>query len=58
MNQEVKGAIIALASIFAFLLFIGWFSRWMTVSYYPQPGVYMETDINFRDDDELVPSRI
>lgn len=57
MNQEYKGALIALASIFAFLLFIGWFSRWMTVSYYPQPGVYLESP-DFRDESELFPSRI
>lgn len=57
MNQEVKGAAIALMSIFVFLLFIGWFSRWMTVSYYPRSGVYLETDTSFRRESELFPSR-
>jgi hypothetical protein len=57
MNQEVKGAAIALFSIFAFIFFITMSSRIISkTGYYSTPGVYLESD-SFIDDERLIPSR-
>jgi hypothetical protein len=58
MNQEVKGAVIALGSIFSFLLVLAILSKFIPVSGYKPTGVYTPADTAFNENDKLYLSRV